>query len=412
MKITGVIMECNPFHEGHRYFLEQARAVTGCDRLIAVMSGDYVQRGEPAVLPKEIRARALLEHGADLVLELPLYYACGGAEYFARGAVTLLDRLGAVTDLCFGSECGSTEEILQAARTLYDCEQDPVCPDLLLRYQRRGMSFPAAREAAIRQLTGRNPVLRTSNDLLAAEYIRTLLAAGSSMTPHAIPRTDARSATDLRQMLLAVRPDPDDLQKGLPDPPLPSPEELPAVTRRLLEAEPRPVPLGPDHFSQALFRALLGAAGSLTDYVDVTPDLADRIEGLLPAFAGYSAFTDLVRTRNLTRTRVSRCLLHILLEIRKDRLQAYAGAGTVGYARVLGFCRTAGPLLKHLGETASLPLLTRPARDRRHLSPLWQQMLEEEVRAALLYDMTAALSAGRTGNAPLPVEYEKPLRIL
>ncbi len=146
--------------------------------------------------------------------------------------------------------------------------------------------------------------------------------------------------------------------------------------------------------------------------MDVTPDLADRIEGLLPAFAGYSAFTDLVRTRNLTRTRVSRCLLHILLEIRKDRLQAYAGAGTVGYARVLGFCRTAGPLLKHLGETASLPLLTRPARDRRHLSPLWQQMLEEEVRAALLYDMTAALSAGRTGNAPLPVEYEKPLRIL
>ena len=387
MKITGVIMECNPFHEGHRYFLEQARTVTGCDRLIAVMSGDYVQRGEPAILPKEIRARALLEHGADLVLELPLYYACGGAEYFARGAVTLLDRLGAVTDLCFGSECGSTE-------------------------QRRGMSFPAAREAALRQLTGRNPVLRTSNDLLAAEYIRTLLAAGSSMTPHAIPRTDARSATDLRQMLLAVRPDPDDLQKGLPDPPLPSPEELPAVTRRLLETEPRPVPLGPDHFSQALFRALLGAAGSLTDYVDVTPDLADRIEGLLPSFAGYSAFTDLVRTRNLTRTRVSRCLLHILLEIRKDRLQAYAGAGTVGYARVLGFCRTAGPLLKHLGETASLPLLTRPARDRRHLSPLWQQMLEEEVRAALLYDMTAALSAGRTGNAPLPVEYEKPLRIL
>ena len=103
MKITGVIMECNPFHEGHRFFLEQARTVTGCDRLIAVMSGDYVQRGEPAILPKEIRARALLEHGADLVLELPLYYACGGAEYFARGAVTLLDRLGAVTDLCFGS---------------------------------------------------------------------------------------------------------------------------------------------------------------------------------------------------------------------------------------------------------------------------------------------------------------------
>ena len=142
MKITGVIMECNPFHEGHRYFLEQARAVTGCDRLIAVMSGDYVQRGEPAILPKEIRARALLEHGADLVLELPLYYACGGAEYFARGAVTLLDRLGAVTDLCFGSECGSTEEILQAARTLYDCEQDPVWPTCCCGISAGACPFP------------------------------------------------------------------------------------------------------------------------------------------------------------------------------------------------------------------------------------------------------------------------------
>ena len=232
MKITGVIMECNPFHEGHRYFLEQARTVTGCDRLIAVMSGDYVQRGEPAILPKEIRARALLEHGADLVLELPLYYACGGAEYFARGAVTLLDRLGAVTDLCFGSECGSTEEILRAARTLYESEGDPAWPDLLLGYQRRGMSFPAAREAAIRELTGSDPVPRASNDLLAAEYIRTMLGNGSPMIPHAIPRTDARSATDLRQMLLTGRSGPDGLRKGLP-------EELPAVTRRLLETEPR-----------------------------------------------------------------------------------------------------------------------------------------------------------------------------
>ena len=240
MKITGVIMECNPFHEGHRYFLEQARTVTGCDRLIAVMSGDYVQRGEPAILPKEIRARALLEHGADLVLELPLYYACGGAEYFARGAVTLLDRLEAVTDLCFGSECGSTEEILRAARTLYESEGDPAWPDLLLGYQRRGMSFPAAREAAIRELTGSDPVPRASNDLLAAEYIRTMLGNGSPIIPHAIPRTDARSATDLRQMLLTGRSGPDGLRKGLP-------EELPAVTRRLLETEPRPVLLGPDH---------------------------------------------------------------------------------------------------------------------------------------------------------------------
>ena len=99
MKVTGIIMECNPFHEGHAFILREARRITQADYIIAAMSGDFVQRGEPAVFDKYIRAEQILQAGADLVLEIPLYAACGSAEYFARGGINLLEKLGVVTDL-------------------------------------------------------------------------------------------------------------------------------------------------------------------------------------------------------------------------------------------------------------------------------------------------------------------------
>ena len=130
MRVTGIIMECNPFHEGHDYLLKEARRITQADYIIVVMSGDYVQRGEPAVFDKYIRADQVLKAGADLVLELPLYMACGSAEYFARGGIFQLEKLGVVTDLCFGSETGDLDHLAQCARILSLAEdtEGPVSP--------------------------------------------------------------------------------------------------------------------------------------------------------------------------------------------------------------------------------------------------------------------------------------------
>ena len=118
MKVTGIIAECNPLHEGHKYLLQEARKNTGADYIVIAMSGDYVQRGAPAVVSKEQRACALLQNGADLVLELPLYVSASGADYFARGGVSLLESLGVVTDLAFGSESGDLSLLQDAAREL------------------------------------------------------------------------------------------------------------------------------------------------------------------------------------------------------------------------------------------------------------------------------------------------------
>ena len=118
MKTAGIIVEYNPFHNGHLYHLQRAREIAGADYIVAVMSGDFVQRGEPSLLDKYVRARMALLCGADLVLELPVPFATGSAGDFAAGAVSLLDKLGVVDALCFGSECGRMEPLLSLARLL------------------------------------------------------------------------------------------------------------------------------------------------------------------------------------------------------------------------------------------------------------------------------------------------------
>ena len=143
MKVTGIIAEYNPFHKGHAYHIQKAKELTGADYIIVVMSGDFTQRGMPAILDKYTRARMALACGADLVLELPVRFACASAEFFAGGAVSLLDRLGVVDSLCFGSECGDAGLLQKAASVLAEAEALESFRSTLREGIRNGLSFPA-----------------------------------------------------------------------------------------------------------------------------------------------------------------------------------------------------------------------------------------------------------------------------
>ena len=120
MKTVGLITEYNPFHNGHAYHIEKAKMLTGADRVIVVMSGDFVQRGAPAVMPKHLRAESALLSGASLIIELPVCFATGSAEYFAQGAISLLNQLGCIDSICFGSECGDLHLLKEIAQLLAD----------------------------------------------------------------------------------------------------------------------------------------------------------------------------------------------------------------------------------------------------------------------------------------------------
>lgn len=147
MKVNGIIAEYNPFHNGHKYHLEESGRLTGADYSIVVLSGNFVQRGDPALTDKHTRAEMALRNGADLVLELPTVYSASSAEYFATGAVSLLDKLGVVTHLCFGSEYGDAALLGRIASILRE-EPEEYTRELKARL-RQGCSYPVARNAAL-----------------------------------------------------------------------------------------------------------------------------------------------------------------------------------------------------------------------------------------------------------------------
>ena len=389
MKVTAVIMECNPFHGGHAYILQKAREETGCDFLLVLMSGNYVQRGEPTLFPAGVRARSVLEGGADLVLELPLPWATGSAEYFAGGAVSMLEHLGVADILCFGSETGDAESLSEAALLL--SEEDAAFKSALTKGLKKGLSYPAARSLALSGKGLDDFAKAGSNDLLAAEYLKALQSINSSIRPLAVKRIPAPSATDLRRAVLSG--EREDLQES---------------AKRSLALLSSASPASPDLFSGPLLHALWQASaapGRLCDFPDIGPDLENRIRSLLPSYESFSSFCALLKTRNVTYTRISRCLLRLLLGLERKDLERWKEGGYAGYARVLGFRKEASPLLKAISEKSDIPLVTRLSSPG-DLAPLWQDLLSLEIRSGLLYRLMTEK------ERPVRTEYEQALLVI
>ena len=207
MKIIGIICEYNPFHLGHKKQFDLLRQQFGQDAaIVCLMSGNFVQRGAPAILDKSYRAAAAIACGADLVLELPVTYALSSAEGFAAGGVKILSQM--CDSLCFGTENGNAESLMNTARALLS----PAFPQHLRRQLDTGVSFPAARQAALENMGVDAGLLRCANDILAVEYCKAILAQNSPLQPipirregsyHAqVPDAQNPSAISLRQLLL------------------------------------------------------------------------------------------------------------------------------------------------------------------------------------------------------------------
>lgn len=398
MKVTGIIAEYNPFHQGHTYHLSRARELTGADRILVVMGGNFMQRGEPAIIDKYTRTEMALRNGADLVLELPAASATGSAEYFAEGAVELLDASGVVNELCFGSELGELEPLEKAAELLLEEPED--YQELLRAELKKGKTFPEARETALSAFLPEQSLLASPNNILAIEYIKALKRRKSSIRPLTIQRLGSyhgedgqpagaphtvsgnlpesfASASTIRCQLHTLekqivtsceQPAFGSLMTALA-------KELPPssfgllkdvlLADRLVQAE---------DFSLPLHYRLMQAKEPLefSVYLDVSEELSRRIYSLRQEFTGWNAFLDLVRTRQYTRSRVSRALLHILLDIRQEEVLPPT------HLRVLGFRREASDLLSEIKKKSRLPLITKAAGHPE---------LSEEIRISSLYHL-------------------------
>lgn len=410
-KVNGIIAEYNPFHNGHKYQIEDAQEQSGADYTIVAMSGNFMQRGTPALLDKYKRAEMALRNGADLVLELPSFYAASSAEFFATGATALLDKLGVVDYLCFGSECGDIELLQQFADILLDEPEEFV--RLLKANMRQGLSYPSARTNALLQyrpeLSCHRDVLFGSNNILGIEYLKAIMRRGSAIKPITTLRvssnhhdrmmgTHQSSALAIRQATCNQQ-NLDLLAEQMP------PSAFEIYTRTLEKY--RPVEL--NDFSSALqYKLLMEADEGYTRYLDVSEELSDRICSNLYQFKNFCFFCDLLKTKDMTYTRISRCLLHILLDIDFTMANQYKRTDYVAYARVLGFRRSAEPLLTAIKAHSSIPLLTKLADASCILDENSLAMLRHELRISSVYAGTSAMKSGQ----PMINEYRTPLVII
>jgi len=412
MKICGIIAEYNPFHNGHLYHLQKAMDLSAADYNVIVMSGNFVQRGMPAIADKFVRTEMALRCGADLVLELPSCYATGSAEFFAAGAVSLLNKLGAVTHLCFGSECGDILLLQKAASILAEETKD--YQEILRKKLREGLSFPAARGTALLEycpeLNDTPQILTSPNNTLGIEYLKALYKQNSDICPITVARCGSdyneEKLADTLSSATAIRRS---LKNGM---------ELSGISGQfpynaysvLKNYESNmPMVFSEDLSSMLYYKLLSEQNMGYTSYMDVSEELSDRIRKNLYHFTTFPAFCDLLKTKEMTHSRISRCLVHILLNIRKEDLAHYINSlEYTPYARVLGFRQTASPLLNTISKQTRIPLITKLADAGNILSEGALDMLQKDIYGSHIYN---SILTAKTKKA-MRNEYATPLVII
>ena len=389
MKACGIVAEYNPLHTGHVYQMNKARQISQADCIIVVMSGNFVQRGEPAVIDKYARTRAALKAGADIVIELPVYYALSSAENFARGAVLTLNEMKAAS-ICFGAETDNADCLAKISRTIIS--ESPEYKTILNKVLAEGLSFPAARQTALLEyLPECKDIISGSNNILAIEYIKAILCNNLNMTYYPVLREGAgynddtdnaefASAFGIRKMLMSD--EHDRLKTYL----------TPVMYEEISNS--KNCPLFPDDFSNIFNHKMLflkqqcninhtDFAEKLAEYEDITAELANRFAAAFTGRDNIAEFAMKVKSKNIVYSRICRCIMHIILEIRKSMSDLY---NNIPYIRLLGFNKTGQQYLGSIKKELDVPFITKAADYKNELifdlacSDIYTQAVYEKYR--------------------------------
>ena len=389
MKTIGIIAEFNPFHKGHEYFIYEAKKRSGADNVIVIMSGDYVQRGEPAIWDKFTRARFALFGGADVVFELPCVYATGSARDFAFGAVSLLDNLNVIDELWFGSESADIRVFELIAKILSN--EPKAYSSKLKRCLKEGLTFPKARCRALVSFMSDScsvpndysPIpdfseqeleefLGSPNNILGIEYCIALKKLGSNIIPKTLKRhgggyndTELRSsfssATAIRKALeVCTRSYENSAASEKCDNRLEDIlQNLPEFYKYFnIEDLPKSI-ICADDFSLILkYRLLCETADSLCRYHDISPELARRIKQNENGFKSFTQFAMLLKSKNMTYSHICRALIRIILSITSEDFQ---NAEQARFIRILGLNKSRAELLNLLKKKSAVKLCAKPA---------------------------------------------------
>lgn len=338
MKILGIVVEYNPFHTGHLYHLEKAKEIVQPDLTIAIMSGNYVQRGEVAIIDKFKRSELAIKYGVDLVIELPFVYVSQSADYFCKGAIDLLYHIG-VTDLVFGSECGTIETFKEIA---YAIEKQP---DTYNQYVRnamnQGLRYPDACNQALSQLLGKSIV--TPNDLLGLGYVKEVIFNHYPINLHCIERSNdyhettlnkVASATALRKALF----NHEDVHEYLFD--------MSYYTKLYKQS---------DFFSYLKYQIIIQDENSLKKLHLVDEGIENLLKKVIYQVNCYDELVSTLTSKRYTKTRIQRMLLHILLNNTKQEIQ---NALSVDYLHILKMNQKGQAYLHQIKKICDYKIIT------------------------------------------------------
>lgn len=393
MQAVGIIAEYNPFHSGHQWHIRKAKELSGCQSAIVVMSGNFVQRGEPAIFDKWLRAEMAVSCGADLVIELPAVFSLRSAQYFAAGGIRLLKSLGLVSHISFGTETDNLPKLNQLAEMI----DKPQTGHLLRQQLKDGITYAAALSRTLQLMQNdASQELKAPNDILAVEYLRSIRHFASDMIPCPVKRQYAQyhdtkihsrfaSATAIRLAILEQPRNLDDNLKTV----LPMASQI--LIKQAVAEGKGPVTL--DALDPILLAKLrLLSLTELEELPDVTEGLHNKIaECALHALSLHDLLHRL-KSKRYPRSRLQRILMHALIGTNKKLLSDSDISGPL-YARILAFNQNGRQLLKSLSSTASVPLITKTThflnskqRSSGSLSPL-QTMLALDTYTGDIYPL-------------------------
>lgn len=395
MKILGIIAEYNPFHNGHEYQIKKAGEISGADYIIAIMSGNYVQRGAPAIFNKSIRTEMALNAGIDAVFEIPALFSGASANDFAGYGISLLKILGA-DFISFGAENDNYNLLDTVAKVLTDKEQELA----VKKHMEAGLNYAKARHnAIIEELKGNKEdineikkLLASPNNILAIEYLKSIRLNNVGIKPVIISRSGSgyhekeikenkfSSATAIRKLVSESNLDlfNDSIKSAIPDKNI----NLFKSSKSIFD----------DDFLFIVQRSILeklSKGEDLSEYCDVSKELANTIEKNIFELENksYSDFILRLKSKNFTYTRISRAIFHLLLNHKKNMLEdVKSEKNMAAYPLLLGFKKEAVGLLSELKNRSELPIISKISNAKDILNPISLKIFENNIYADFLYN--------------------------
>lgn len=396
MKLLGLIVEYNPFHNGHLYHLKKSKEITNSTHTIAVMSGHFLQRGEPALFDKYTRSEMAVKNGVDLVVELPVLFSCQSAEYFSSGAIKLLNSLNIVDNICFGSEEGNIETLYKISQILV--KEPYEFKNYLKKYLDNGLLFAKARSNALFDYINNNKIidinnedlyniLNSSNNILGIEYIKSILKLKSSIKPHTITRikssynsenieSEICSATAIRKNLKENN-DISFLKDVVPK------DTFLTIKNKI---DNNFYPIFDENFYDELSFTVLRDYKNLDKYFEVNEGIENKIYQNILKHDNLNDFILSLKSKRYTLTKIKRTLNNILLGIYKDDFEIIKHIDTLPYVRVLAFNDKGREIIKATKENSDIKIINKFSDISYNDDLIFNTMINYDIKATNLYN--------------------------